>query len=185
MQGGLHIARFHALRIADNVKKPLWRGIWNNVQMRCGGPDRFPGKEEFLASATEVYQFLQQESLTKENTRHLEDIYTEDLWPTVRSAGAEYSAVRRQFGDECRFIWRSTDPFIRGVVFPDEGEVDGLGPSVTISARFFSVMSVKYAPDHLRYAVDEMDFVSDWDPEVGVKQWKIARIGAPLGCMWA
>mmetsp|Transcript_75632 Transcript_75632/g.142605 ORF Transcript_75632/g.142605 Transcript_75632/m.142605 type:complete len:196 (+) Transcript_75632:2-589(+) len=170
------LARFHALRTKGVVDRPVWHGYWTDLQQRCGGHKKFPAQEEFLESATEVYRFLQEEVMAAKNLRNVEDLCHEELWSTVHSVVDLHEPVRRQFGDDSRIIWTSTDAFVCGIGVFDEGEIEGMGRSVLIAMRFFSVIDLKYAPGEVHYAIDELDLVSEWDAEVGIKEWKIARL---------
>lgn len=52
--------------------------------------------------------------------------------------------------------------------------------AVVAGTRFFSVMTMSFAPESVRRGIDDIIFKSDWDPEKGVRQWKIAYIGGPI-----
>merc|ERR1719401_2655979 len=103
MRPAAHLAWFQARRLVETAKAPLWRAAWSEVQRKVGGPEKFPSHGDFLDSATDVYRYLQGELLGAENTRHLEDLCTAELWPVIRATGADYERVRRHFGvDQCR-----------------------------------------------------------------------------------
>mmetsp|Transcript_15121 Transcript_15121/g.31662 ORF Transcript_15121/g.31662 Transcript_15121/m.31662 type:complete len:187 (-) Transcript_15121:72-632(-) len=181
MQRAAHVAWFHGRRLVETVKAPLWRATWGEVQRKCGGPEKFPSYDGFLDSAEDIYRHLQGELLGAENTRHLEDLCTEELWPIIRATGADYEKVRRHFGTEqCRILWTSSDPFVCSLGPPEDQEQDSeSGPIVVAGARFFSVMSMSFAPDQTRHTIDDVIFKSSWNPQDGVAQWKIAYIGGP------
>lgn len=136
----------------------------------------FPAKEDFLESATEVYRFLQDEIMAAENLRQLKDLCHHDLWPNLHAVADMHEPVRRQFGDDSRIIWTSTDAFVCGIGVFDDGEIEGMGQSVLVAMRFFSVVDLKYAPGQVHHAIHELDLVSEWDAEHGIQEWKIARV---------
>merc|ERR1719198_943596 len=118
--------------------------------------------------------------MTAENTRHLEDLCTEELWPDVRAAGAGYEPVRRHFGvDACGIAWVSTDSFVCSLGLPEEDSAGDGGPTVIAGARFFSVMSMKFDQQNVKHTIDDLIFKSSFNKEDGVTQWKIAYIGGP------
>mmetsp|Transcript_105711 Transcript_105711/g.329470 ORF Transcript_105711/g.329470 Transcript_105711/m.329470 type:complete len:190 (-) Transcript_105711:167-736(-) len=185
MRLALHNLLFRGRRLIDTTKVPLWRTAWGEVQKKCGGSDKFPSYDEFLGSATDIYKYLQGELLAAENTRHLEDLCTEDLWPVVRATGADYEKVRRHFGaDKCRIVWSSTDAFVCSLgppEVPEDQRQGEEGPVVIAGARFYSVMGMAFAPEEApRHSIDDVIFKSSWSAEQGVAQWKIAYIGGPV-----
>mmetsp|Transcript_119226 Transcript_119226/g.237669 ORF Transcript_119226/g.237669 Transcript_119226/m.237669 type:complete len:182 (+) Transcript_119226:118-663(+) len=178
MRRGAHLVQWNGRRLLEMGKAPIWRAAWAETQRKCGGPEKFPSYDDFLGSATDIYKHLQGELLGAENTRHLEDLCTEELWPIIRATGADYEKVRRHFGTkECRIVWTSTDAFVCSLGLPDE-ETEA---SVIAGARFFSVMGMGFALDQPpRHSIDDVIFKSSWDSKQGVVQWKIAYIGGPL-----
>mmetsp|Transcript_27311 Transcript_27311/g.55222 ORF Transcript_27311/g.55222 Transcript_27311/m.55222 type:complete len:186 (+) Transcript_27311:97-654(+) len=181
MRLAVHNLKFHGRRFVETVKVPLWRATWGEVQKTCGGQDKFPSYDEFLGSATDIYKYLQGELLGAENTRHLQDLCTEELWPLIRATGGEFEKVRRHWGtDECRIVWHSVDPFVCSLGPPEEQE-DEEGLVTIAGARFYSVMGMAFAPQEpQRHVIDDVIFKSSWTAEHGVAQWKIAYIGGPL-----
>eukprot|EP00747_Dinoflagellata_sp_TGD_P169318 gnl/TRDRNA2_/TRDRNA2_198034_c0_seq1.p2 gnl/TRDRNA2_/TRDRNA2_198034_c0~~gnl/TRDRNA2_/TRDRNA2_198034_c0_seq1.p2 ORF type:complete len:192 (+),score=29.21 gnl/TRDRNA2_/TRDRNA2_198034_c0_seq1:83-658(+) len=187
MHSALHIGRWHAQHLVECAKKPMWRYAWHTVQTQCGGVDKFPSCNDFLGSSIDIYRYLQQELLSASNTRHLEDLVTADLLPFVQAASSEFEHVRKLHGEEeCRIQWRSTDAFVcslappESLTPPEEQGSENSVPVVIAGARFFSVMSMKFQPEHVRHTIDDLIFRSEWHPEEGVKHWKIAYIGGPV-----
>jgi len=179
MHKASHLLRFHGQKAFEHARAPIWRFTWNALYNQLGGSEKFPAYPDFLASSTELYRHLQNELLSATNTRHLEDICTEELWPIVRSAGSEYEQLRRQHGDECRIEWQTTDAFICSLGPPDIRD-EGSTQTVIVGARFFSVMHMAFDPDSVRHTIDDLFFVSPWDHETGAKQWQIMHIGGPV-----
>ncbi|CAE8742718.1 unnamed protein product [Polarella glacialis] len=86
---------------------------------------------------------------------------------------------RRQFGAEnCTIHWTSTEAFVCSLS-PPEAEKDEGPMSVIAGARIFSVMSMSFAPEQVRYTIDDLIFKSPWDAKTGVRQWKVVHIGGP------
>eukprot|EP00408_Alexandrium_pacificum_P069260 CAMPEP_0171164654 /NCGR_PEP_ID=MMETSP0790-20130122/5782_1 /TAXON_ID=2925 /ORGANISM="Alexandrium catenella, Strain OF101" /LENGTH=173 /DNA_ID=CAMNT_0011629421 /DNA_START=88 /DNA_END=605 /DNA_ORIENTATION=+ len=172
MRPSLHNLLFHGRRIVESAKAPLWRTAWGEVQKKCGGQDKFPSYEEFLGSATDIYKYLQGELLAAENTRHLEDLCTEQLWPVVRATGGDFEKMRRHWGAH------SVDPFVCSLAPPEDPKEGDEGAVVIAGARFYSVMGMAFAPNEPpRHTIDDIIFKSSWTAERGVAQWKIAYIG--------
>eukprot|EP00927_Polykrikos_kofoidii_P079810 TRINITY_DN76632_c0_g1_i1.p1 TRINITY_DN76632_c0_g1~~TRINITY_DN76632_c0_g1_i1.p1 ORF type:complete len:182 (-),score=24.28 TRINITY_DN76632_c0_g1_i1:184-729(-) len=174
LRAATHLLRFQSHKLAERAKAPLWKFVWNTKQQSYGGDERFPTYDSFLESTTDVYKYLQNELLTAENTRHLEDLCTEELWPVVRATGAEYGPLRQQFQDECRIHWTSIEAFVCAFSPPDEQQ------EVFAGARFFSIMNMAFVPNGMRRSIDDVLFKSTWDADQGVSQWRIAHIGGPI-----
>mmetsp|Transcript_1653 Transcript_1653/g.3436 ORF Transcript_1653/g.3436 Transcript_1653/m.3436 type:complete len:187 (-) Transcript_1653:80-640(-) len=182
MRLAAHNLLFRGRRVMETMKVPLWRSAWGEVQKKCGGPDKFPSYDEFLGSATDIYKYLQGELLAAENTRHLQDLCTEELWPVIRATGADYEKVRRHFGaEQCRIDWAGTDAFVCSLGPPEDQAQSEEGPVVIAGARFYSVMGMAFAPNEPpRHSIDDVIFKSSWTADQGVVQWKIAYIGGPV-----
>lgn len=159
---------------------------WDIIQERSGGSEKFPACDEFLASAIDVYQYLQQELMAADQIGHLEDVFSKDLWPIVRSAHGDFEPLRKQFGREnCKIKWVSTEAFIFTLQQPGPREdlrpkklEDSADCFVVAGARLFSVMSLSFAPEE-RYSIDDLIFESAFDEKDGVVQWRIIDISGP------
>ncbi|CAE8629687.1 unnamed protein product [Polarella glacialis] len=102
-----------------------------------------------------------------------------DVFGVNRATGTDFNRVRRQFGAEnCTIHWTSTEAFVCSLS-PPEAEKDEGPMSVIAGARIFSVMSMSFAPEQVRYTIDDLIFKSPWDAKTGVRQWKVVHIGGP------
>ncbi|CAJ1376537.1 unnamed protein product [Effrenium voratum] len=171
---------WHARRSVEVLRHPIWQYCWRVVQEKSGGKEKFPACDEFLASSIDVYRHLQQELMAADHIGHLEDLFSEELWPIVRSAHSDFEPWRKRFGrEQCGIHWTSTEAFIFTLQPPGPKRGAQKDEQIVVAgARLFSVISMTFAPEQERHSIDDLIFESAFDTD-GVSQWRIIDISGP------